>query len=415
MTQADEIAKKENASILCAGNAGNADKGKTKVSEEEEKLHFKNTAQQQARSALKAGNTEDAVVLLAEALQLSVEMYGELGIDAAESYVEYGRALLTRHQESADVFGDKDVSKLAQKPAADVRLKKEEDDAADAKEEEEEEEEGEDVGNDDDDDDDDDEEEEADVDLAWSMFDICRVIYEREGVDKNAESLADVHGLLGDVQLEKEKFEEGAEEYKRALELLTAVCRADEDRRVAELHYKTCLALQFAERPGDALAPCEAAVAIFRRRIARVDMSDAEKKDHTQVLAELELKVDEVKEAAAAMRTTKAAVKAALAGMMGSATGGGDAHGIAFASTSGAPATTNTTQSGGFDKPVLGPSNVNNEMKGNGFDKPVLGASGGDGGSGFDKPVLSVAKRRITPVAAGEAPTTKRPALEPTS
>ena len=343
-------------------------------------------------------------------------MYGELGMDAAESYLEYGRALLTRHQESADVFGDKDVSKLAQKPVEEVKAKKKEDDAAKGAEEEEDDD-GEDIDNEDGEDEEEEEEEESDVDLAWSMFDICRVIYERDGAEKHAESLADVHGLLGDVQLEKEKFEEGAEEYKRALELFATVCRADEDRRVAELHYKMCLALQFAERPGDALAPCEAAVAIFRRRIACVEMSDAEKKDHTQVLAELELKLDEVKEAAAAMRTTKAAVKAALAGIMGTAAGGGgDAHGIAFASTSGATATAGATQGGGFDKPVLGPSNVTNEMRGNGFDKPVLGASGGEGSSGgFDKPVLSVAKRRITPVATGDAPTTKRPALEPTS
>ena len=272
---------------------------------------------------LQGQHTEEAVVLFAEALQLCVEQHGELSLECIDCYREYGLALLQRAQESADVFGDAQVARLAS--AKDKEGDTAPHDADDDSDDDEDE-----VRDGDDEDVDEGKKEnevddETDIDLAWSMFDVCRAIYEQNGGDDMfALELAEIYQSLGDVRMEQEKFDESTDEFKKALSLLS-LRKDKDDRSLAELYYKMCLSYQFAERPAEAREACEAAVNIFKRRLSPglllKQMSEPELKEQRSVLAELELKLDEVRESEEMHMKTKAVLKAALAGMAGAMTG----------------------------------------------------------------------------------------------
>lgn len=159
---------------------------------------------------------------------------------------------------------------------------------------------------DDDDDDDAEEGEEAeaaddDFETAWDILDIARVIFEK-GEDKNTQlKLADVHLCLGDVSLETgkitsffflkknnkylnlfpipvEKFNEALTDYEKAIEIKKSVLEED-NRELAEAHYKYALALEFSsDRAEQALPELQKAVSVLKKRIETLEAGEGKGK-----------------------------------------------------------------------------------------------------------------------------------------
>ena len=56
-------------------------------------------------AAIKAGDMEEAITLLAKALELRTEVYGEEDIQCASAYYKYGCALFYKAQDENTIFG----------------------------------------------------------------------------------------------------------------------------------------------------------------------------------------------------------------------------------------------------------------------------------------------------------------------
>ncbi|KAI5058326.1 hypothetical protein GOP47_0026496 [Adiantum capillus-veneris] len=157
-----------------------------------------------------------------------VHHHGELAFESAFTYYKYGCALLYKAQSETDPLGSGDKA-----------------------EDEEDAEEG----------------EESDLDMAWNMLDIARVIYEKQQSHSIEE--VDVISALADVSLEREDFEMCLRDYTRALEILEGLVEPD-DRGIAELCFKLALALQLGYKPKEALRYCQQAVSVCEARLKRL-------------------------------------------------------------------------------------------------------------------------------------------------
>eukprot|EP00250_Pteridium_aquilinum_P009063 c18417_g1_i1 orf=206-1804(-) len=195
----------------------------------------------QGRAALRTGEYDQAAELLSRALEIRALHYGELAFECAFTYYKYGCALLYKAQSESDPLGEvKESTEHADTETAE-----------DGKDEE-----GEEV-----------EEEESDLDMAWKMLDIARVIYEKQ--ESRSIEEVDVITALADVSLEREDFEMCFRDYTRALEILEGLVEQD-DRGIAELCFKLSLAQQLGYKPKEALRYCQQAVSVCEARLRRL-------------------------------------------------------------------------------------------------------------------------------------------------
>jgi hypothetical protein len=58
---------------------------------------------------------------------------------------------------------------------------------------------------------------EEDLQLAWEVADMARVVFEKNSEDDNVtiEALAEVYELLGDIGAERDSFEESVADYEK--------------------------------------------------------------------------------------------------------------------------------------------------------------------------------------------------------
>ncbi|KAL3162686.1 hypothetical protein ABBQ38_008730 [Trebouxia sp. C0009 RCD-2024] len=224
---------------------------------------------QQGVQAIKANNLDQAVELFGQVLQTRCQQFGDVNIKCASTYFRYGAALFYKAQDEQDVFGSSLQAATAHEEA-DVA---EDDESEDEKENvddkgkkpmreedlpqeqaEGDEEAADSPGS------------RTDMELAWENLEVAKYIYEHEPQGNHAKELADIHTLLADIGMEQESFESAMTDHKRALELLSTILQAD-DRRLAELHYKMSLTLQYLDQPEDALKEIKNAVKIVETRI----------------------------------------------------------------------------------------------------------------------------------------------------
>lgn len=92
-----------------------------------------------------------------------------------------------------------------------------------------------------------------DLQLAWEVLDMSRVIYSKQPSDKaNDLRLAEVNIALGDVSLESEQFDVAVSDYKSALSLKMHWLEPS-DRAIAELYYKIGCAYELDKKISDAM------------------------------------------------------------------------------------------------------------------------------------------------------------------
>lgn len=110
-----------------------------------------------------------------------------------------------------------------------------------------------------------------DFETAWDILDVARLIFEKGEDIKSKLNLADVHLCLGDVSLETEKFNEALSDYEKAIEIKQSVLE-DDNRELAEAHYKYALALEFStEKADQALSELQKAVNVLKKRISNLE------------------------------------------------------------------------------------------------------------------------------------------------
>jgi len=298
---------------------------------------------EEARRAMGRGEHESAIEKAGMALEeiMASNDDARASVDAARAHATYGEALFRGAQATNTVFGEK-VRENAE--ASGTRLEDADAEDEDVEEEEEEEEagKGKEPVNDDDDGDEDgegeeEEEEESDMELAWKMLEIARVMYEELG--SAPLELADVLETVGELNMEQSQFDAAVKDYGSAFALLEANLDAT-DRRLASALYSMSMAHQMLEANDAALAATSRAVRICEARAAELkagtalvskgarenagqplspEATIAELEEIMAVASDLKEREEELKELVSADNSTREALRAAFKAIGGAA------------------------------------------------------------------------------------------------
>lgn len=267
-----------------------------------------------------------AADIFAQVLRARTARYGDLAPECASSYFRYGSVLLYQAQDNADVFGanlDTDVhqdeenkenhksdERIEERPSAaegknPVSGPEEYDEAKNLGANVLENDSGTaEAGID-----------ATDLEIAWENLDTARAIWEKDP-QQYCHDLASVHVLLGDVALENEAFNDSLLDYDHALKYQRMAKYPEDDRRVAEVFFKRVMALQFLERPEDALVDVGNARIILEKRLDHLkqNMNDnkVEIDDVTAILDDLNDKKSELEAQAKEKKAMADAVRGAL-------------------------------------------------------------------------------------------------------
>merc|ERR1719323_1915168 len=104
------------------------------------------------------------------------------------------------------------------------------------------------------------------LELAWQMFDLAKVIYSKAGdVSKECESLT----FLGEVSLENSNYKQAVEDLTLCLDKRISVLPAD-SRSIAETHYQLGVALAQSGEYSKAEKSLEAAVSVLNARLGKL-------------------------------------------------------------------------------------------------------------------------------------------------
>jgi len=132
------------------------------------------------------------------------------------------------------------------------------------------------------------------LETAWQMFDLAKVIYGKAGdVVKECESLT----LLGEVSLENSNFKQAVEDLTDCLAKRIKALPSD-SRLIAETHYQLGVAQAHCAEYAKAEKSLEAAVAVLNTRIDNLKKMSASD-NNSKELAELTLLCTEIKERSA--------------------------------------------------------------------------------------------------------------------
>ncbi|KZV91518.1 hypothetical protein EXIGLDRAFT_648236 [Exidia glandulosa HHB12029] len=329
-----------------------------------------------ARKAAALRKWEEAVEHYSQALEIVAKEHGEnIPAEHADLYFAYGKALLENAISSNAVLGraddgaeeEEEDKAGSSKGGANKRFhfggdaEEDEEDAAvdllgDAEKAVEEEERAA------AEDDDEDEEPEDDFAAAWEVLDVARTLYEKSTADDDLVKLklADTFIALGDISLETEKFDQAISDFEAGLKLKQELLPLA-SRQIAEAHYKLSIALDLTsgrlqgaiEHAQGALSSLEARVAELKvglegqapsaaakpvssngkgkgkataTGVPRTDLVEnmsrgqieAELKDVTELMEEVNVKIDELKntspEAQSAFAQLESEMKQALGG-----------------------------------------------------------------------------------------------------
>merc|ERR1712181_148069 len=128
------------------------------------------------------------------------------------------------------------------------------------------------------------------LEQAWRMFDLAKVIYGKAGdMAKECESLT----FLGEVSLESSNFNQAVEDLTVCLAKRVKTLPAD-SRSIAETHYQLGVAQAHCADYANAEKSLEAAVGVLNIRIANLKKKTSD--DITKELAELTVLCTEIKE-----------------------------------------------------------------------------------------------------------------------
>jgi len=288
----------------------------------------------------------DAVSNCSKACEIMVKVKGEMSTECAEAYFYYGKALLELSRVESGVLGNALDGVDMETKTTDVKDTLVEDTEAMTTDEKSEIEEKvadaleenfekhdivarAHIGDNADEDTEDEEMEEdqdgdemetaaekaeaevGNLEQAWQMFDLAKVIYSKAGdVSKECESLT----LLGEVSLENSNFKQAVEDLTLCLEKRIKALPSD-SRSIAETHYQLGVAQAHSADYVDAEKSLEAAVSVLNVRIDNLkkmenitkELDNLKKMENitkeldniTKELAELALLCKEIKERSA--------------------------------------------------------------------------------------------------------------------
>jgi len=165
-----------------------------------------------------------------------------------------------------------------------------------------------------------DEEEPSNLQLAWEMLELAKVVYTKQHAEaKEEEKLVMLEKLcctmcaLGEVSIESENYKQAVEDFQECLKKQSEFPK--DSRCVAETHYQLGVALGYHTEFDEAVTSLKSAISIIQERITTKEKDDSEeaKKEVTELKAlvpEIEEKIkdtEDMKKEAESKKTSEAA------------------------------------------------------------------------------------------------------------
>uniref|UniRef100_A0A8C3TV94 Nuclear autoantigenic sperm protein n=1 Tax=Catharus ustulatus TaxID=91951 RepID=A0A8C3TV94_CATUS len=273
------------------------------------------------------GNIPAAVNAFQEAASLLGKKYGETADECAEAFFYYGKSLLELARMENGVLGNAlegvQVEEEGEKAEDDSALP-----AADETEESEEEDKENDKAEDDKEneltveDKESEEDEIGNLELAWDMLELAKVIYKRQETKEAQLHAAQAHLKLGEVSIESENYTQAIEEFQACLALQQKYLEAH-DRLLAESHYQLALAYHYNSdfdeavlQFGKSMEVIDKRLAILTERIKKADTGSPEDEKEIEelkgLLPEIKEKIEDSKESQKSAKVAELGLKATL-------------------------------------------------------------------------------------------------------
>jgi len=165
-----------------------------------------------------------------------------------------------------------------------------------------------------------DEEEPSNLQLAWEMLELAKVVYTKQHAEaKEEEKLVMLEKLcctmcaLGEVSIESENYKQAVEDFQECLKKQSEFPK--DSRCVAETHYQLGVALGYHAEFDEAVTSLKSAISIIQERITTKEKDESEeaKKEVTELKAlvpEIEEKIkdtEDMKKEAENKKTSEAA------------------------------------------------------------------------------------------------------------
>ncbi|KFV68518.1 Nuclear autoantigenic sperm protein [Dryobates pubescens] len=168
------------------------------------------------------------------------------------------------------------------------------------------------------------EDEIGNLELAWDMLELAKLIYKRQETKEAQLHAAQAHLKLGEVSIESENYTQAIEEFQACLALQQKYLEAH-DRLLAESHYQLALAYhynsQFEEAVvqfGKSVEVIDKRMAMLTERIKKAESGSPEDEKEIEelkgLLPEIKEKIEDSKESQKSARVAELALKATLVG-----------------------------------------------------------------------------------------------------
>uniref|UniRef100_A0A8I5TQL9 Nuclear autoantigenic sperm protein n=2 Tax=Pongo abelii TaxID=9601 RepID=A0A8I5TQL9_PONAB len=166
------------------------------------------------------------------------------------------------------------------------------------------------------------EEEIGNLELAWDMLDLAKIIFKRQETKEAQLYAAQAHLKLGEVSVESENYVQAVEEFQSCLNLQEQYLEAH-DRLLAETHYQLGLAYGYNSQYDEAVAQFSKSIEVIEKRMAvlneqvkEAEGSSAEYKKEIEelkeLLPEIREKIEDAKESQHSGNVAELALKATL-------------------------------------------------------------------------------------------------------
>lgn len=124
-----------------------------------------------------------------------------------------------------------------------------------------------------------DEEQMDDMELAWDILDLARLVYVDTADKKESKiALSEIHSILGDISMETENFKQAADDFFNACQYHKDA-QVDNERLLASLFYREGIALEYDGRPEESKTPLNSAKDILSALLDVVGSEENSKDD----------------------------------------------------------------------------------------------------------------------------------------
>lgn len=282
------------------------------------------------------GNIPAAVNAFQEAASVLGKKYGETADQCAEAFFYYGKSLLELARMENGVLGNAlegvQVEEEEEEKADDDSMVENADNIDETEGSDEEDKENDKTEDDKENDStvedksfqESEEDEVGNLELAWDMLELAKLIYKRQETKEAQLHAAQAHLKLGEVSVESENYAQAIEEFQACLALQQKYLEAH-DRLLAESHYQLALAYHYNSQFDEAILQFSKSVEVIDKRMVmlteRIKQAEGgstedekEIEELKGLLPEIKEKIEDSKESQKSARVAELALKATLVG-----------------------------------------------------------------------------------------------------